>query len=218
MARQSDSTFNGSRIEILRQRYFIDHSFNAKTFFTEEYTLVSNHNNISNIILQVTNFLPNLTVHDSDGEELPIMSNLHTKTLIKSEISNSNNANDKEFLNKLLELVSTQKIFVIWIKLPPLKILAKNQVKIINLKYSASKENRKENEITLKIPSNENRVIFYTIKQPADYDFGRQNIFIKNEQGQNIKNWRKNKQNYFYMNRTQDSHYHYSKIEHSKSN
>jgi len=148
MPTQSGSGSIGKFVKILRQRYFIDHSSNAKTFLTEEYTLISNHDKVSNIILQSNNFLPNLTVYDSDGEKLPVMSNQYTKALIEFWIDNAETDDDRKLLSNLLAKIRNQEIFVIWVKLPPIKVLTKNQVKIINLEYGALKENRKDDELS----------------------------------------------------------------------
>jgi hypothetical protein len=70
--------------------FFLDHSPDAKTFVNDEYTLISNREDLSNIFLQYPNFLPTLTVYDSDREELPLMPKNLTVALIEGEIDDAN--------------------------------------------------------------------------------------------------------------------------------
>ena len=141
------------------------------------------------------------------GKNYPVMSNHYTKALMEFWIDNTKNEEERNSLKDLLRQMNNQDIFVLWIKLPPCKSLIKNQVKVINLEYGASKENRKDDEIILKMPSGESHSVFYTIKQPVDYDFKKQSIFTIDEKRNNIKikSWKKTKQNLFYVNETQDS-------------
>lgn len=205
MEQQNNTENIDGSIDILRQRFFIEHDVDSKTFCTEEYTLMSKHNDISNIILTMDKFLPNLKIYDSDGEELSIMTNKHVKSLIEYKINKSDV--NRKVLKNILRQFENREIFIIWIKLPPSKILVEDQIKIINLKYITNEENKKRKEFLLVIPSNKNHMLFYTIKKPLEHDFKKQNIFIKNKQGKEveIKNNDEHKQDYFHENNTHDS-------------
>lgn len=204
----NDSVFpKGGFIKILRQRYFIDHSSDAKTFITEEYTLIGNRKDgVSNIILQFPNFLPNLVIYDSDGEELPIMPNSYTRLLIESWI-NEATGEQRERLIELFEQMQQQKTFLIWIKLPPNKVLKMNQVHIINLEYDAAKEKHEKEEIILDIFSPADHSVFYTIKKPDDYDFSEQIITVLDEKGneKKLKNWKTKGREFLYVTETHDT-------------
>ena len=188
----SNSTIVGDLVEVVRQRFFIDHKSDAKTLINEEYTIISRFKSVSNIILQVPNFLPNLTVYDSDGEELPVMSNPYTNALIDGWIEDSKTDEQKEQLTNLVEQIRRCEVFLIWIKLPPQKALVNNQVKIINLEYSSKKEKESSNEMTLTIFSPLSHIVFYIIRKPEDYDFDKQVLETINEQGKKVKlKWKK---------------------------
>lgn len=197
----------GNFITILRQRFFIDHSSEAKTFINEEYTIIANRpEGVTNIILQSTIFLPNLTVYDSDGETLPVMPNRYTRILIESWIEDAT-ANEKQELTNLLQQMQQQRIFLLWIKLPPQKELKLHQVRTINLEYSAIKEKNNTDEITLDIFSPADHTVFYIIKKPEDYEFAKQEITTKDNAGKEIKlkSWKTKKQDLMYVSETFDT-------------
>jgi len=198
----------GGMVEILRQRYFIDHSAEARKFVTEEYTLMSKGDDISNIFLKVPYFLPNLVVTDSDGEELPVLPNSHTRSLIDTMIDEYTNKNQKQMVKELKELqdnLHQQKFFLIWIKLPERKKLSNNEVRIINLEYNSTLEEVGK-FIHLIVKSPEDYSVFYIIKYPEDHDLDTQLIwaFIEKD-GPTISTWKDPTQTLVYYTPTFDS-------------
>ena len=211
MSSSVDNTFTdvGGLVEILRQRYFINHSSEAKTFINEEYTLMSKGNAVTNIFLKVPNFLPNLRVYDSDGEELPVLPNTFTKTLIESLIDDYEEKKDEKMISKLVDLQNKLKahdFFLIWIKLPEKKQLSKDEVRVINLEYNAALE-KKEKFIHLDIISPADHTVFYIIKNPEDHVLNTQEIRILDESGEheNLKSWNPDEQDIMYVTKTSDS-------------
>jgi len=192
-ATNSNSLILGDLVEVVRQRFFIDHKSDAKTLINEEYTIISRFKLVSNIILQLPNFLPNLTVYDSDGEILPVMSNPYTNALIDGWIEDpETDEKQKKHLTDLLEQTRSRQVFLIWIKLPPQKALVENQVKVITLEYSSKKEKQSSDEMTLNIFSPTSHRVFYIIRKPEDYDFATQILETTNEQGKKMKlKWKK---------------------------
>lgn len=189
----SNSLILGDLVEVVRQRFFIDHKSDAKTLINEEYTIISRFKLVSNIILQIPNFLANLTVYDSDGEELPVMSNPYTNALIDGWIEDpETDEKQKEHLTNLLEQIKSRQVILIWIKLPPQKAMVKNQVKVFTLEYSSKKEKQSSDEMTLNIFSPLSHRVFYIIRKPEDYDFATQVLETTNEQGKKVKlKWKK---------------------------
>lgn len=129
----------GSEISILRQRYFIDHTSNSQTFITQEYTIIANNKGIDNIFIEVPHFLLNLKIFDSDDEQLPLVPNDYTYALLEDTIEKTSGTRKKE-LEEYYEEFTSRKRYLLWIKLPPLKKMDKDQIKIINLEYDAEKK------------------------------------------------------------------------------
>lgn len=195
----------GDYVQILRQRFFIDHTANAKTLITEEYTFESNHNRVSNIILQFPKFLPNLSVFDQSGEELPVMTNLYTQALLESWIEDSVSPTREELQHCLDQMISRQ-IYILWIKLPADKELMSGDNLILNFEYGAERENRKSKDLTLKLfPSSHN--VFYIIKKPDDFEFDKRTIrwIDENNESHFVNSWHRHRQNILYYTETNDS-------------
>ena len=197
----------GDYVQILRQRYFVNHNPDAKTLLVEEYTIIGNKNKVDNIILQSYDFLPNLTVYDSDGEELPIMPNNYTMILIESWIKQAIDEKQQNHLRRILKEIESKKLYLIWIKLPPGKKLKRNQSRVISLKYAAKKEKLKNKIIWLELFSNRNHSIFYIIKCPEDHFLSNRKIKFTQQNGkkQIRHGWKKHTQDSMYFTETNDS-------------
>ena len=93
MTENSDlSSIMGSEIEILRERFFIDHVTIDTKELEREFTLISrtdNVNGVDNVFITVSKLLPNLKIFDSDGTVLPLITNKYTVALIEQTISES---------------------------------------------------------------------------------------------------------------------------------
>ena len=195
----------GNQVQVLRQRYFIDHNPNSKTLLIEEYTIIGNtKEGVDNIILQFRDFLPNLSVFDSDGERLPVMPNNYTKILIKRWIKEASD-DRKKYLKMILDEMETQKSQLIWIKLPKGKKLEKNESKIINLEYNAKKQ--KDKIMELNLLENKNHRIFYVIKYPKDHILGNKKMDLTLADGrkENRNGWEKHANDKMYFVETNDS-------------
>ena len=143
MEEKNNSLSVGGLVQVLRQRYFVNHNPDAKTQLIEEYTIIGNkEKGAENVILQSQDFLPNLTVYDSDGEELPVMPNNYTKILLKSWIKLAE-TDEKGELKEILLKMKSRKLNLIWIKLSENKKIEKNESRVINLEYNAVKSKNK---------------------------------------------------------------------------
>ena len=143
MEEKNNSLSVGGLVQVLRQRYFVNHNPDAKTPLIEEYTIIGNkEKGAENVILQSQDFLPNLTVYDSDGEELPVMPNNYTKILLKSWIKLAE-TDEKGELKEILLKMKSGKLNLIWIKLSENKKIEKNESRVINLEYNAVKSKNK---------------------------------------------------------------------------
>ncbi len=82
----------GTEIEILRERFFIDHVSTDTRKLEREFTLISktdNKDGVDNIFIKVSKLLPNLKIFDSDGTILPLITNKYTVALMEQTISDS---------------------------------------------------------------------------------------------------------------------------------
>ena len=70
-------------VEILRQRLFISHDQKKQQSITNEYTIKSKRDDLTNIIILQDIFLPNLLVRDNNGSILPVMTTSETLKLLK---------------------------------------------------------------------------------------------------------------------------------------
>jgi hypothetical protein len=201
----------GAEIEIIRQRFFIKHTSKFNRSYSEEYTLrckTINEKGIDNIIIKSPKLLPNLKIYDSDGTELALVTNRLTTSLIKYLLKNTNNPPVEKELKQLLDDISEQKIFLLWIKLPSAKKFFKNEVRVIKLEYEASERDESERNNILEFHSAPHEV-FYVISSPTDYEFDKKEIEIYEGDGTILKNqregWEKQKGDPFYFNTNQDS-------------
>ena len=77
----NSSGIMGTEIEILRERFFIDHISSDTRKLEREFTLISRTDNeagVDNIFIKVSKLLPNLKIFDSDGTDLPLITNKYT--------------------------------------------------------------------------------------------------------------------------------------------
>ena len=182
--------------EVLRQRLFLDHSPEAKTFVNDEYTIRCNKDNLTNIILDYPDFLPNLNVYDSDGEELPILPKSYVKALLSIWINKSKNDTEKNEFENLLKEIDDGSRYLIWIKLPEEKALKINEIKLFTLEYGTQKVKSNDEDYVLKIISPDIHSVYHIIKVPEDYNFANQKIILSDVNGHETKiekNWNKNK-------------------------
>ncbi|WP_101477874.1 hypothetical protein [Candidatus Nitrosotalea bavarica] len=159
-------------VDILRQRIFIDHSYKAKTFIKEEFTFRTLFDVVTNVFIVQDHFMPNLHIYDSDGEELPLVSNEHTFALLTGRMRTAVGT-ERQAKEDFLQELRDKKKFILWIRIPTKKALTKNEFRIITLEYDAPKEKQKSNQITTEYKRNALHSVFYIIRKPEDYEFTR---------------------------------------------
>jgi len=192
-------------IDILRQRIFVDHSSKAKTFIIEEYTIRSNIKDVDNVLLPKTEFLPNLKIYDSDGEELPLMPNDLTYNIFQSRADQSSGEEKTEYENTIKSMADGLNL--LWIKLPPLKKMDLNEIRVITLEYDAKRERKPTNKFGIKYERLSDSNVFYIIRKPEDYEFKKPKIETTTEDGTSIRfvGWEHEKNNLVYYNENFDS-------------
>ncbi|MEX0640918.1 MAG: hypothetical protein WEB28_02940 [Nitrosopumilaceae archaeon] len=179
----------GKEIEIIRQRFFIDHTSKSNKVYSEEYTLVCRTDNpegIDNIFLKIPKLLPNLRVYDSDSSELALITNHYTKGLIRYMINTPKYRNEKSRLEQLLDDIENRRYWILWIKLPHYKKMKNKEGRIITLQYEAKKGEIKDNIHFLEFHSLPHEV-FYIITRPEEYSLDKENVIIIDTDGTILK-------------------------------
>ncbi len=164
-----DSIFNNNQImEILRQRLFISHDSQAQRSITSEYTIRSKRDNLTNLIFISKNILPNLLVTDEKNNTLPIMPTKYVKQLLYSFLEKSSKK-DVQKLTHIIKQIDSGHLNLIWVKIPKITALTRNEVRTIILHYSPNYNmvgsTLRLNVKTQKYPS------YYSLYAPEDYDF-----------------------------------------------
>jgi len=213
MVKNADSSsIMGTEIEILRERFFIDHVSTDTRKLERELTMISrtdNKNGVDNIFIKVSKLLPNLKIFDSDGTVLPLITNKYTVALIEQTISDSRDLVLIESLTSLLKDIRKYTTFLLWIKLPHDKKFYPNDSRVITMKYDANKENS-TNSFDLEFLSESNHEVFYIITPPKDYEFDKKKIIINEGSEEKLekdysKGWKNEKGDPFYFNEYSDS-------------
>ncbi len=199
----------GSEIEILRERFFIDHvSIDTREL---KFTLISrtdNEKGVDNIFVTVSKLLPNLKIFDSDGTVLPLITNKYTVALIEQTISESEDLELISSLTTLLEEIRKCRTFLLWIKLPHDKKFYPNDSRVITMKYDAEKDEG-ITSFGLEFLSVSDHEVFYIIKPPKDYEFDKKKITINESSGEQFekdytKGWKNEKGGTIYYNEYSD--------------
>ena len=92
-------------MEVLRERLFISHDSSKQRQITAEYTIRSNRENLTNIIILSEDFLPNLMVRDEHNNIMSIMPNRYVKILLSNFIEKTGNEL-KEQLENILQKIN----------------------------------------------------------------------------------------------------------------
>jgi hypothetical protein len=212
MITSNPSTF-GKEIQIIRQRFFIDYTSKSNKYYSEEYTircLTVNEKGIDNVFIRSPKLLPNLKIYDSDGTQLALITNRLSKALINNLLKHSKNTEANAELTDLLHDMDEQRVFLLWIKLPADRRLMPKEARTITLEYDTPREELEEKDQFLEFHSAPYEV-FYTIRIPEDYEFGKEEIEIYDYDGTTLKDrhktWKKKPQrgDPFYFNENHGS-------------
>ena len=119
---------------------------------------------------EIKKFLESITLKEKINE------------FIKSE-QTQEKINSYTIIKDVLDLftkIDNHNVFLLWIRLPKDKELNENESRVINLEYDATKE-KPTTKLKIDIlPSNEHYV-FYTIRQPEDFDLSKITIESANK-------------------------------------
>lgn len=206
------SSIMGQEIEILRERFFIDHVSIDSRKLKREFTLISrteNTDGVDNIFIKVSKLLPNLKIFDSDNTVLPLITNKYTVALIEQTIADSQDPIVISSLTSLLQDIREYNTFLLWIKLPHDKKFYPNDSRVITMEYDAEKEDR-TTSFDLEFLSVSDHEVFYIITPPKDYEFDKKKIVINDISGEEFekdysKGWKNKKGDTIYYNEYSDS-------------
>lgn len=177
----------GTELQIIRKRFFIDYTSKTEKHFAEEYTLRCISNNkrgVDNLFLKIPKMLPSLRIFDSDGEELPLLTNKLLDALIQTQIDSASEEKDvQDKLKQMKSDLSDHKYFILWIKLPPNKKMKNGEARVVTLEYEAKKEDLAAKTHIQELRS-EKYEVFYVIKPPKDYEIHNPNLLIYDKENE----------------------------------
>lgn len=155
-------------MNILRERTFITHDHKNQRSVMVEFTMQSNRDNLTNLLMLSETFLPNLTVVDESENILPIMSTDYVVTLL-NKYSKTGEQSEKEKIKLLVQQIQEKKVYLIWVKIPKNAKLANGEIKNIILRYS-SVYNQSKTALTMKIKKKAHPW-YCTLYTPNNFNF-----------------------------------------------
>ena len=156
-------------MEIIRQRLFISHDQKKQQSIKNEYTIKSKIDDLTNIIIMQDKFLPNLVIHDNDGSVLPVMTTNDILQLLEYSSTHESEEHQKITEHICTNIISN-KLHVIWIKIPKNKSLSKDEIRIITLNYSPHHPDKLEPMLRMKIKK-QSHSFYYALFTPDEFDF-----------------------------------------------
>lgn len=171
----------------------------------EEYTIRANIQDVDNILLPKTEFLPNLKIFDSDGEDLALMPNELTYNIFQSRADQSSGEEKAMYENTIESMQNGLNL--LWIKLPHGKKMDLNEIRVITLEYDAKRERKPTNKFGVRYERLSDSNVFYIIRKPEDYEFKKPKIETTTEDGVPLHfvGWTHEKNNLVYYNENFDS-------------
>lgn len=161
----------------MRERIFVYHAPSAQLNLVHEYTVGSKIDDLTNLFLLVEDFLPNLVVKDGNNNVLPVMPAPHVKKLLKWGISSTSDL-EREKLDHIQSGISSNKLRLIWVKIPNKLAMMRGEIRVITLTYSAYKQRHHwwnfltSSKFVIRI-KNKHYPLYYSLQIPKDYDFNQ---------------------------------------------
>ena len=156
-------------MEIIRQRLFISHDQKKQQSIKNEYTIKSKIDDLTNIVIVLDKFLPNLVVHDNDGSVLPVITTNETLQLFQY-FSTNGSEKRRKIIEHICTNITSNKLHVLWIKIPKNRSMSKDEIRIITLNYSPHHPDKLEPMLQMKIKK-QSHSLYYTLFTPDEFDF-----------------------------------------------
>ena len=156
-------------MEIIRQRLSISHDQKKQQSIKNEYTIKSKRNDLTNIVIVLDKFLPNLVVHDNDGSVLPVMTTNDILQILQYSLTHESGER-KKMIEDIYMNITLNKLHIIWIKIPKNRSLSKDEIRIITLNYSPHHPDKSESMLRMKIKKRSHS-LYYTLFTPDEFDF-----------------------------------------------
>lgn len=156
-------------MEILGQRLFISHDQSRQQSIVSEYTIKSNDDKLTNIIIAQSKFRPNLIVRDNDGSVLPVMPEGHVMQLLDEYLAKESESG-KEQMQEVCNRMMSGELHLIWIKIPKAKAFQMDEIRTITLNYSAQETDQE----SIKMRVNRQGIpLEYALFTPDEFDFDK---------------------------------------------
>ena len=151
---QTDPELSG--IKIMRMWYTMTHNHRQIAKIDSAYTVRCMGSHAENLFLVLDDFLPNLKVVDSTGEEYPVM----TKEDIDRMLALKRANNPK--LDKVARKIEQGSAVLLWIRFPPNRVMKREETRMIHLLY----ERREENVLPWHVRLKQTIRVLWTLKKP----------------------------------------------------
>ncbi len=175
----------GSRFEIIRVRNFLSHRNGQLTDVDMEVTIRSVAKESKHIVLQLPDFMPNLRIVDSSGEEYPLLPSKHLQIMLREA---SAAGPDRDAAYATLAEIDDRKARLVWFSIPPGKAFGPNEARVIHLKYEHVEEkagwidrmrNMMVRTIIISIPPEQSFPMLWVLDKPPDYNISRRRYSSK---------------------------------------
>lgn len=165
-----------NRFEIVRIRNFINHDRGQATDVDMEITIQAAGESSEHVILESDNFLPNLKMSDSSGEEYPLLSSKYLQIMLESAAAAGIKQHET---TRLLADMSSRKTHLLWFKTPPHKALEPHETRVLHLTYEYPKSKGgllggtrrlRTGAIGIRMSPALSFPTFWILNRPADYN------------------------------------------------
>ena len=165
-----------NQFEIVRIRNFINHSHGQATDVDMEITIRATAESSEHIILESHDFLPNLRMYDSSGEEYPLLSNKHLRIMLGDAAADGSGRAEAA---RMLADINSRKTGLPWFKTPPRKELRAHETRILHLAYECprgeaglvdSMRRLRTGAISIRVFPEQPFPTFWILNKPADYN------------------------------------------------
>ena len=188
-----------NRFEIVRIRNFFNHDHGQLTDVDMEITIHSAGEPSDHILLASGEFLPNLRMTDSSGDEYPLLSNKHLRIMLEAAAATGP---DRTRAARLIANIDSRETHLLWLKTPPHKALQPNETRILHLAYEHVKKGGgplggirglKTGTTMILVPPALKYPVYWILNKPAGYEISRRRYStIKDGSPSDTGSWRDN--------------------------
>ena len=104
-------------MQILRERHFIEHDHQKQRKITEEHTIKSNIEELSNLFICSRDLMPNLIVLNNSGDILLVLASDYVIELLET-FCESGTKDERKYFKSLIAKMEFRELRIILVKIP----------------------------------------------------------------------------------------------------